>query len=126
MADLFRQRLIGHAPLQDLLRAALDIKSLSLEAPRQLEMLLDRVTSETLQWNIAVRGLEPLRRSLDSVGNRLTFGIVTAAILIGAAMIFSQAPSNPIFFWVSGVLFVVASLIGLWLIFSMIKSGRVK
>lgn len=126
MADLFRQRLVGHAPLQDLLRAALDIKSLSLEAPRQLEMLLDRVTSETLQWNVAVRGLDPFRRSLDSVGNRLTFSIVTAAILIGAAMIFSRDPSNPIFFWVSGILFVVASLIGLWLIFSMIRSGRVK
>ena len=126
MADLFRQRLVGHAPLQDLLRAALDIKNLSLEAPRQLEMLLDRVTSETLQWNVAVRGLDPFRRSLDAVGNRLTFSIVTAAILIGAAMIFSQAPSNPIFYWVSGLLFVLASLIGLWLIFSMIRSGRVK
>jgi predicted unusual protein kinase regulating ubiquinone biosynthesis (AarF/ABC1/UbiB family) len=126
MADLFRQRLVGHAPLQDLLRAALDIKTLSLDAPRQLEMLLDRVTSETLQWNIAVRGLEPFRRSLDSVGNRLTFSIVTAAILIGAAMIFSKDPSNPVFFWVSGILFVLASLIGLWLIFSMIRSGRVK
>ncbi|MBW4647563.1 MAG: AarF/ABC1/UbiB kinase family protein [Kastovskya adunca ATA6-11-RM4] len=126
MADLFRQRLIGQAPLQDLLRAALDIKSLSLEAPRQLETLLDRVTSETLQWNIALRGLEPFRRSLHSVGNQITFGIVTAAILIGAAMIFSQAPDNPVFFWVSGTLFVVASVIGLWLIFSMIRSGRVK
>jgi ubiquinone biosynthesis protein len=126
MADLFRQRLIGQAPLQDLLRAALDIKSLSLEAPRQLETLLDRVTSETLQWNIALRGLEPFRRSLHRIGNQITFGIVTAAILIGAAMIFSQAPDNPIFFWVSGILFVVASLIGLWLIFSMIRSGRVK
>ncbi|MBE9127809.1 MULTISPECIES: ABC1 kinase family protein [unclassified Coleofasciculus] len=126
MADLFRQRLVGHAPLQDLLRTALDIKTLSLDAPRQVEMLLDRVTSETLQWNVALRGLEPFRRSLHSVGNRLTFGIVTAAILIGAAMIFSQAPSNPVFFWVSGILFVVASLIGLWLIVSMIRSGRVK
>jgi ubiquinone biosynthesis protein len=126
MADLFRQRLVGHAPLQDLLRAALDIKTLSLDAPRQLEMLLDRVTSETLQWNVAVRGLEPFRRSLHTVGNQVTFGIVTAAILIGAAMIFSQAPTNPIFFWVSGILFVVASLIGLWLIISMIRSGRVK
>ncbi|MEW6494343.1 MAG: AarF/ABC1/UbiB kinase family protein [Cyanobacteriota bacterium] len=126
MADLFKQRLIGHAPLQDLLRAALDIKALSLEAPRQLEMLLDRVTSETLQWNVAVRGLEPFRRSIDGVGNRLTFGIVTAAILIGAAMIFSQAAGNQVFLWVSGILFVSASLIGLWLIFSMIRSGRVK
>ncbi|HEY9694966.1 MAG TPA: AarF/ABC1/UbiB kinase family protein [Oculatellaceae cyanobacterium] len=126
MADLFRQRLVGQAPLQDLLRAALDIKALTLEAPRQLETLLDRVTSETLQWNVAVRGLEPFRRSIDAVGNRLTFSIVTAAIIIGAAMIFSRDPSNPILFWVSGSLFIVASIIGLWLIFSMIRSGRVK
>jgi ubiquinone biosynthesis protein len=126
MADLFRKRLVGIAPLQDFLRTVLDIKSLSLEAPRQIEMLLDRVTSESLQWNVALRGLDPFRRTLDSVGNRLSFSIVTAAILIGAAMIFSKDPSNPIFFWVSGILFVVASLIGLWLIFSMIRSGRVK
>jgi len=126
MADLFRQRLVGQAPLQDLLRAALDIKALTLEAPRQLETLLDRVTSETLQWNVAVRGLEPFRRSIDAIGNRLTFAIVTAAIIIGAAMIFSRDPGNPILFWVSGSLFVVASIIGLWLIFSMIRSGRVK
>ena len=126
MADLFQRRLVGYAPLQDLLRAALDIKTLSLEAPRQIEMLLDRVTSETLQWKVALQGLEPFRRSFDSVGNRLTFSILTAAILIGAAMIFSKESSNQIFFWVSGILFVLASLIGLWLIFSMIRSGRVK
>ena len=89
-------------------------------------MLLNRVTSETLQWNVALRGLDPFRRSLDSIGNRLSFSIVTAAILIGAAMIFSKDPGNPILFWVSGILFVIASLIGLWLIFSMIRSGRVK
>jgi predicted unusual protein kinase regulating ubiquinone biosynthesis (AarF/ABC1/UbiB family) len=126
MADLFRRRLVGVAPLQDFLRAVLDVKTLSLEAPRQIEMLLNRVTSETLQWNVALRGLDPFRRSLDSIGNRLSFSIVTAAILIGAAMIFSKDPGNPIFFWVSGILFVVASLLGLWLIFSMIRSGRVK
>jgi predicted unusual protein kinase regulating ubiquinone biosynthesis (AarF/ABC1/UbiB family) len=126
MADLFRRRLVGTAPLQDFLRTALDLKTLSLEAPRLVEILLNRVASETLQWNVALRGLEPFRRSLDSVGNRLSFSIVTAAILIGAAMIFSKDPSNPIFFWVSGILFVVASLIGLWLIFSMIRNGRVK
>lgn len=125
MADLFRQRLVGHAPLQDLLRTALDIKNLSLEAPRQIEMLLDRVTSETLQWNVAVRGIEPFLLILNRIGNRLTFSIVTAAILIGAAMIFSRAPDNPLFYWVSGILFVLASVIGLWLIFSMIRSGRV-
>ncbi|MEO8893181.1 MAG: AarF/ABC1/UbiB kinase family protein, partial [Coleofasciculaceae cyanobacterium] len=54
MTDLFRRQLLGDNPLQTVLRTALDLKSLSLQTPRQLELLLDRVTSETLRWNITI------------------------------------------------------------------------
>ena len=48
MADLFRRQLLGERPLETLLRIGLDLKSLSLRSPRQIELLLDRITSETL------------------------------------------------------------------------------
>ncbi len=123
MGDLFQRQLIGEAPLQDLLKVALDLKGLSLESPRKVGLLLDRLTSETLQWNVALRGIEPLRYSLDSFANRLSFSIVVAALIIGAATIFSQDPSNQLFFWVSGVLFLTASLFGLWLLISILRTG---
>jgi len=44
MADVFRQQLLGKAPLPSLLRRALDLKNLSLQSPRQLEVLLSRIT----------------------------------------------------------------------------------
>ncbi|MGL5083323.1 MAG: hypothetical protein ACRC8A_17730 [Microcoleaceae cyanobacterium] len=49
----------------------MDLKNLSLQSPRQLEQFLDRLTSETLKWNITLEELETLRRSLDDSANRL-------------------------------------------------------
>lgn len=124
MADLFQRRLVGEAPLQDLLQAALDMKNLSLASPRQIELLLGRVTSETLRWNIALRETGPLRQSFNSAANRLSSSIVVAALIVGAATIFSRDPTNQLFFWVSGGLFLIASFFGLWLIFDIFRSQR--
>jgi predicted unusual protein kinase regulating ubiquinone biosynthesis (AarF/ABC1/UbiB family) len=125
MTDLFRRQLIGEAPLQALLRTALDIKSLSLQSPRQVELLLDRITSGALQWNLTLRDLDPLRRSVDDSANRLSFSVVVGSLIIGAAIVVSKNETSQLF-WTSYVLFAAASLLGLWLIISILRSGRLK
>lgn len=125
MTDLFRRQLLGDNPLQTVLRTALDIKSLSLQSPRQLELLLDRVTSETLRWNITIKDLDPLRRSVDDSANRLSFSIVVGSLIMGAAIISTNA-RTPQLSLISNVLFTAATLLGLWLIVSILRSGRLK
>lgn len=123
ITDLFRRQLFGDKPIQSLLRTALDLKSLSLQSPRQIELLLDRVTSETLQWNLSLRGLDGLRRTLDDSANRLSFSILVGSMIMGAAIISNQAQTTELSL-LSTVLFGVASFLGLWLIFSILRSGR--
>lgn len=125
MTDLFRRQLLGDNPLQTVLRTALDLKSLSLQSPRQLELLLDRVTSETLRWNITIKDLDPLRRSVDDSANRLSFSIVVGSLIMGAAIISSSARTSQLSL-ISNVLFAAASFLGLWLIVSILRSGRLK
>ena len=125
LTDLFRRQLLGDRPLQSLLRTALDLKSLSLQSPRQIELLLDRVTSETLQWNLSLRGLDGLRRTLDDSANRLSFSVLVGSLIMGAAIISSKAQTTELS-WLSSSLFAVASLLGLWLIFSILRSGRLR
>ena len=125
LTDLFRRQLLGDRPLQSLLRTALDLKSLSLQSPRQIELLLDRVTSETLQWNLSLRGLDGMRRSIDDSANRLSFSILVGSLIMGAAIISSEAQTFELS-WLSSALFAVASLLGLWLIFSILRSGRLR
>lgn len=125
MTDLFRRQLLGSNPLQTFLRTALDIKSLSLQSPRQMELLLDRVTSETLKWNVTIRDIDPLRRSLDDSANRLSFSILVGSLIMGAAIISTGAQTSQLSL-LSNILFGAASFLGLWLIVSILKSGRLK
>lgn len=125
ITDLFRRQLLGSNPLPSLLRTALDIKSLSLQSPRQIELLLERVTSETLQWNLSLRGLDGMRRTLDDAANRLSFSILVGSLIMGAAIISTKAQTTQLSF-LSSVLFAAASLLGLWLVISILRSGRLK
>lgn len=125
MTDLFRRQLLGDDPMQALLRTALDIKSLSLQSPRQVELLLDRLTSETLKWNLTLKDLEPLRRSLDDSANRISFSIVVGSLIMGAAIISTKAQTSQVSF-LSNALFAAASFLGLWLIISILRAGRLR
>ncbi|MEM8604046.1 MAG: AarF/ABC1/UbiB kinase family protein, partial [Cyanobacteria bacterium P01_H01_bin.121] len=76
MAQVFQQQLVGDAPLPAILRTFLDLKGLGLRSPRQVELLLDRLSSETLQFNLRSQDAEKFRISFERVGNRLAFSIV--------------------------------------------------
>ncbi len=125
MTDLFRQQLVGDAPMPAFFRTLLDMKALTLQSPRQLELLLDRVTSETLQWNISILELDGIRRTVDSSANRLSFSIVVGSLIIGAAVVSSRTGVGQML-WLSDALFAVASFLGLWLAISILRSGRLR
>lgn len=125
MTDLFSRQLLGDDPLQSALRMALDVKSLSLQSPRQFEVLLDRMSSETLQWNLRIRDLSSVRRGLEDSANRLSYSIVVGSLIIGAAIIERSAPA-PQLAVISYILFAAATLLGFGLIISILRSGRLK
>lgn len=125
ITDLFRRQFLGDTPFQTLFRTVLDLKSISLRSPRQIDVILDRLSSETFLWNIRIKELDGLRRSLDDSANRLSFSIVVGSLIIGAAIISTGATTGQLIL-LSNILFTVASLLGLWLIVSIIRSGGLK
>ena len=124
MSDLFRRQLMGDDPLPTLLRTVLDVKNLSLRSPRQVEQLLDQVTSETLQWNLNLLGLNGVRMTLNNAANRLSFSILVGSLIMGAAMI--SAEKQTALYWLSNTLFAAASFLGLWLAVSILRSGNLR
>lgn len=125
MPDLFQRQLLGTAPVQTFLRTALDLKSISLQSPRRFEVLLDRLSSETLKWNLRIEDIELLRRSVGYSANRLSSSVLVGSLIIGAAII-STGAQTPQLALISNVLFASASFVGLGLIVSIIRSGRSK
>jgi ubiquinone biosynthesis protein len=125
MTDLFRRQLLGSTPLPTLLRTVLDLKSLSLQTPRQIESLLDRLSSETLQINFNVREIDSLRRSVDDSANRLSFSILVGSLIMGAAIISAGGSTNELSL-LGNILFAAASFLSLWLLISILRSGRLR
>jgi len=125
MADLFRQQLVGEDPLQALLRTGLEFRNLSLSSPRQVGFLLDRLSSEQLKWNLSLQGIDDLRRSIDDAANRRAFSTVVGALIIGAAIVSTgqQTSQGQI---LTAILFAAASFLGLWLMWSILRSGRLR
>ena len=125
LTNILEQQLIGSTPLQTALRTVLDLKSFSLKSPRQIEVLLDGLTSETLNVNLKIRDLDNLRRSLDNSANRLAFSVIIGSLIIGAAIVTASAQSRQLTI-ISTVLFATASFIGLWLVVGILRSGRLR
>ena len=125
LTNILEQQLIGSTPLQTALRTVLDLKSFSLKSPRQIEVLLDGLTSETLNVNLKIRELDNLRRSLDNSANRLAFSVIIGSLIIGAAIVTASTQSRQLTI-ISTVLFATASFIGLWLVIGILRSGRLR
>ena len=125
ITDLFRRQLIGDTPFQTIFRTILDLKAIGLRSPRQFDVILDRLSSETFRWNIRIKELEGLRRSLDDSANRLSFSVLVGSLIMGAAIISTGATKGRLIV-VSDTLFATASFLGLWLIISILRSGKLK
>ena len=123
MVDLFRQQLTGDDPAQLLLRTGLEFRNLSISAPRQFSFLLDRLSDETLQWNLRIQNIDSIPRSIEQAANRRAFSNVVAALIIGAAILSTNQKTVQLQS-LSTLLFAAASFLGLWLLGSILRSGR--
>jgi hypothetical protein len=62
---------------------------------------------------------------MDDSANRLSFSVVVGSLIIGAAIISSNAQTSQLSL-ISNVLFATASFLGLWLAISILRSGRLR
>ena len=90
-----------------------------------MDVFLDRLTTETLQWNVRIQDIDPVRRSIDKSANRLSFSIVLGSLIMGAAIIGTGSNSQQ-FTIVANILFAAAALVGSWLVISILRSGRLR
>ena len=106
-------------------RSALEILS---DLPRDVRQVLRSARSGRLQVHVDVTSLERFGRQLDRAANRLTVGVVTAALVIGSSIVMTVGGGPTLLglpaFGLLG--FLAAAAGGAWLLFSIWRSGRGK
>jgi ubiquinone biosynthesis protein len=99
----------------------------AVNLPSQLHDLMQKLLQGRLKIEFQHEGLETLTHNIDRASNRLSFSMIVAALIIGSSLLLT-ANRGPIWNHLSilGLLgFLVAGVLGLWLIIAILRSGRI-
>ena len=96
------------------------------ELPRQLLQIIDKIEQGELRFNFHLDKLEQLVSTLESASNRLTTGVVTAAIIMGSSMIITTGIGPYIFGLPAlGVIgYLLSVVLGLWLVINILRTKK--
>jgi ubiquinone biosynthesis protein len=96
------------------------------ELPDELRAIIRQIRQGRMKLEFEHLGLEKLRSALDQVSNRISFAIVLAALIIGSSVIVhSNLPPRWNGIPIIGLAgFLVAGVMGFWLLLSIIRHGR--
>ncbi len=94
--------------------------------PKQMKQIIRKVLKDDIHLKMTHVGLEKLIRDMDRSSNRIAFSMIISAILLSSAIMHAMGVGPSIYgMSVLGFLtFGFAFILGIWLIVSIIRSGR--
>ena len=115
---------IGWGPVVG--KAALDVARLGVELPQQLRRLLSSLQRGDLELAVRPTGFQPMLRRIERIANRLVLGMLASAFVIALAVLLSayHVRSDPQIGAVLVVGFILASVLGVYVAWSILRSGR--
>lgn len=94
--------------------------------PKQMKLIIRKILKDDIHVKMTHIGLEKLIRDMDRSSNRISFSLIISAILLSSA-IMHALKVGPMIHGMSLLGFFsfgVAFLLGVWLLISIIRSGR--
>ncbi len=94
--------------------------------PQQLNHVMGKLERDELSIGFEHKRLEGLRMTLDQIANRLTLGIITAAMIIGSSMIVTTGVKPLLFGYpaLGLVGYLLSAFFGAWLAFEIIRKRK--
>jgi ubiquinone biosynthesis protein len=126
IAELVRERWSIKTLSEDLRTQGLNLFDLVQDLPARLQALFRKVDKGDLTFTFKHTGLSALNTTLERISNRVTFGIILAALIVGSSMIITTGVKPLLFgFPALGVVgYLVSGILGLWLIINILRKKR--
>jgi len=118
----FRPQKLG----TDLLSLLSNMSDFLSEGPTELRRLTQKALRGELGLVFRHRGLSKLTNEIDRSSNRLSFALIIASIIIGSSLIMTREIGMKFYgIPIVGIIgYVFAGLLGVWLVISILRSGR--
>ncbi len=108
----------------DMLRMGSELAFVMQGTPRKAALLLDKASRGEFSMRVESAELGRLPQGLEESSNRLAVALVTGALIIGSSILVGGGRASAFPSHLAFILFVVAGLMGVWLVFSVLRSGR--
>jgi ubiquinone biosynthesis protein len=121
-----RQKLSPLRVSRDINRTLSSYLNLARNIPRDLKEIINRINRNKFKIDLEHRGLDKFTADFDRSINRLSTSMILAATIIGSSIIMQtdkgpKVLGFPVFAFMG---YTVAGLVGLWLVYAIIRSGR--
>jgi ubiquinone biosynthesis protein len=121
--NIMHRRLLSRTSPANLLTTMLEMNDLVQGLPGKLNRVLDTFADNQIQIRVKVDQELWMMASMQKIANRITLGLVLAALIIGAAMLMQVDTEHTILGYpaLAMVFFLIAAVSGLILAFSIVR-----
>jgi predicted unusual protein kinase regulating ubiquinone biosynthesis (AarF/ABC1/UbiB family) len=124
VAEVMRQKVLQAASPSNLLSTAMDAKEFAEQLPSRVNKVMDALSRGELTLNVQGIDEQELMRGIQKLANRVTTGVIVAALIIGAAMIMRVDTDVKVFGYsvLAVVMLAVAAAAGAWLVLTSLRN----
>ena len=120
--ELLQQNILKTIAPTNLLAGVVDLKEFAEKFPTRVNRILDAIGNNELRFKVDAIDEKVVVEGLQKVANRITLGLIVAALIVGAAMLMRVETSFRIFGYpgFAMIFFLVAAAAGLGLAFTIV------
>ena len=124
--SLMRRRMLKQLSPTQALAASLELNEFVQQLPSRLNRMMDRVADNQLRIKVDAIDETELITGIQKIANRITTGIIVAAMIVGAAMLMRVQTRFTIFGYpgLAILLFAGAVTCGVWLLWDILAHDR--
>ncbi len=91
------------------------------DMPIHIGRTIEKLSRDELKIQLEHRRLEHLITEVDRSSNRVVVSVVMASLILSSALVMDNGRTGAI---IAGTVFVLSSMLGIWLIYGVFRSGR--
>lgn len=118
---MVRQRFEPYRMAERVFAESRKMVELAHEMPAYLNRTMKKISENDLRIQLEHRNLDHFIQEMERSSNRLVVGMVVSALIMASALILAGKVSSV---WISVPMYVSSSLLAMWLIFGIFRSGR--
>ena len=120
--EILQRNILRSVSPNNLLSGVVDLKEFAEKLPTRVNRILDAAGNNELRFKVDAIDEKVVMEGLQKVANRITLGLVVAALIVGAAMLMRVDTSFRIFGYpgLAMIFFLLAAAAGLVLVFNIL------